>query len=126
MNKYNNYDYDCKYHIVIFTNWRYFLLENEEIINTLQNKIIDMQREKQFQLLEFNAFNNMVYLKVQCVPDVSPLTLMKHIRHQTAIDIKNRFPKIKKSVPAIWTKKGILSTNTISKESIQEFIEKEL
>ena len=121
MNQSNNYIHHCEYTFVFCTCYRYPLLDKEGIKEALYQKIIDMQEEGQFELLDFKTWPDAVYLKVQCIPDVSPLALMKHIKQQTATEIKKRYPAIKNAVPTIWPRKGILSTKPIPEEEIEQF-----
>lgn len=100
-------------------------MNREGITELLQKKIKDMQNEGQFKLLAFRTWPDAVHLKVKCMPDVSPLECMKHIKQQTAMEIKKTYPKIINSVPVIWPRKGIVSTRSISEEEIEQFRNKQ-
>lgn len=124
-NKTENYKHDCTYEFLFCTCYRYPLMNREGIAELLQKKIKDMQSEGQFQLLSFRTWPDAVHLKVKCMPDVSPLECMKHIKQQTAMEIKKTCPKIINSVPVIWPRKGIISTKGITEEMIEEFREEQ-
>ena len=121
MNTSNGYIYNCKYYFIFSSYHHYPLFKNGDIKKATHKKIIEMEKEGQFQLLEFKTWPDTIYLKVQVIPDVSPLSLMKHIKQQTAMDIKKQFPEIKKAVPTIWPKRGIITTNSLSEKIIEQY-----
>ena len=105
----NHYVYSCKYHIVWCPKYRRKVLVNG-VDARLKELIYQLTNKEGSEVLELEVMPDHVHLLVELPPSIAPLDYIKHIKRQTATILKREFPKIKATLPSMWTRSVFIST----------------
>lgn len=86
----NHYKYSCKYHIIFCPKYRKKVLVNG-VDEDLKKIILDLQKDM-YKVIEMEIMPDYVHLFLDCSPYKSPVDIVKHIKHQSALILKKKYP----------------------------------
>lgn len=118
-----HYMYNCKYHIIFCTKYRKKVLVNG-VNDDLKKIILDLQKDI-YKVIEMEVMPDHVHLFLDCNPYKSPVDIVKHIKHQSALIMKKKYPvELDQKMPCFWTRSAFISSvGTISMETAQAYIQ---
>ena len=122
-NNSNHYTYSCKYHIIFCSKYRKKVL-TDGVDEDLKRIIFELQ-EDMYKVIEMEIMPEHVHLLLDCNPYKSPVDIVKHIKYQSALQLKKLYPvKLAKNMPCLWTRSAFISSvGTVSMEVAQEYIQ---
>lgn len=121
-NRSSHYPYSCKYHIIFCPKYRKKALVNG-VDEDLKKIILDLQKDM-YKVIEMEVMPDYVHLLLDCNPYKSLVDIVKHIKHQSALILKKKYPvELDQKMPCFWTRSVFISSvGTISMETVQAYI----
>lgn len=115
--------YSCQYHVVFCTKHQRKLLD-ENISVRLSEIIREIALEKEFSVLEMKISTNQVHLLLDCNPEIGIVNYVKSIKHTSAKILKEEFPHLRVTAPALWTRSTFISSaGDVDIDIINEYID---
>jgi len=117
--------YDCRYHIVWITKYRFKVID-EEIKTSLKWSIKYTCDWKGIEIIKGAVEKEHVHLYLQIPPKYSISDVMKWIKGKSSEKLLKTFPKLSKQYWGrhLWARGYFVSTVGISDEIIRKYIEK--
>jgi len=118
--------YDCRYHIVFVTKYRFKIID-KEIEIALKWIIKEICDWKEIEIIEGAVKEEHVHLYLQIPPKHSISNVMKWIKGKSAERLFRRFPKLKKQYWGrhLWARGYFVSTVGITDNIIRRYIQKQ-
>jgi len=115
--------YDCRYHIIWITKYRFKVLE-AEIITALKWSIKHTCDWKGIEIISGTVGEEHVHLYLQIPPKHSISEAMQWIKGKSAEELLKKFPKLSKQYWGrhLWARGYFVSTVGISDEVIKKYI----
>jgi len=104
-----NVVYSCKYHVVWCPKYRRKVLVNA-VEQRLREIISETITEYRSELLALEILPDHVHLLVEVDPQFGVHRLVKYLKGRTSRYLRNEFPKLKSSMPCLWTNSYFVST----------------
>ncbi|MFL8710899.1 IS200/IS605 family transposase [Clostridioides sp. GD02377] len=117
---------DCDYHIAFCTKYKKDVLINE-VKEMLEDILKEEAKKLCVEIKEINIHENYVHLFISChtVPGVH--IVIKKLKDRSAKMLMDTFPKLKSSMPNMWTRKYFCSTSpTLDVNLMERYIESEI
>jgi len=118
--------YDCRYHIVWVTKYRFKIID-QEIEIALKWIIKEICDWKGIDILEGAVKEEHIHLYLQIPPKYSISDVLKWIKGKSAERLLRKFPKLEKQYWGrhLWARGYFVSTVGITDEVIREYIQKQ-
>ena len=124
----NHCVYICDYHLVLPTKYRHEVI-TDTIWQYLHGKLVAVTNHyPKLYLKEANHDTTHIHLLISIPPQQSVGDAVRLIKSNTAQDIKDQFPELKKyywGTDSLWSAGYFVSTVGISDEVIKRYIEKQ-
>ena len=129
LNKYKRQShsvYDCRYHIVWVTKYRFKVID-KEIEIALKWAIKNICDWKGIDILEGSVMPEHVHLYLQIPPKYSISDVMQWVKGKSAEQLLKKFPKLEKQYWGrhLWARGYFVSTVGIADTVIREYIQKQ-
>ena len=114
----------CQYHIVWTPKYRYRILEGE-IAKVTQESIRNFTSQQKCEIKELNVQHDHVHLLVMIPPKVSVSNYVGTVKGRTAIQILNKFRKLKKKPywgNHFWARGYCVDTVGLDEEMIRKYV----
>ena len=123
--KLSHVTYDCRYHIVWITKYRFKVID-EKIKTELKWNIKQTCDWKCIEIIRGTVGENHVHLYVQIPPKYSISEVMKWIKGKSAEKLLKKFPVLSKQYWGrhLWARGYFVSTVGITDEIIKKYIKK--
>ena len=118
--------YDCRYHIVFVTKYRFKII-NKEIEIALKWIIKEICDWKDIEIIEGAVKEEHIHLYLQIPPKYSISDVMKWIKGKSSERLLRRFPELKKKYWGrhFWARGYFVSTIGITDDVIRKYIQKQ-
>lgn len=120
--------YHCQYHLVIVTKYRRSLF-NEGIFAYFDKQLAEItEHYPQIKFLETNHDKDHIHLLISIPPTISVGKAVGLIKQNTARELKQKFPFIKKiywGTDSVWSESYFVSTVGINENIIKKYIEEQ-
>ena len=115
--------YDCRYHVVWTTKYRFKIID-EKIETGLKWAIKEVCDWKDIQILEGSIGEEHIHLYLQIPPKYSISDVMKWIKGKSATKLLKSFPKLEKQYWGrhLWARGYFVSTVGITDNIIRQYI----
>jgi len=121
----DRYMYCCSYTFLFCTKYKKEIL-TKEIRDDLYSYINQYFCNEDYNLKELTINSNNILLTVEAPVRLSPEDIVISLKRKTARYIKDNYDFVNRTVPSVWTKKALISTDeSIPEEIIKEFINKQ-
>ncbi|HFL3653923.1 TPA: IS200/IS605 family transposase [Clostridioides difficile] len=117
---------DCDYHIAFCTKYKKSILINE-VKELLEDILKEEAKKLSVEIKELNIHEYYVHLFISChtVPGIH--IVIKTLKNRSAKILMDTFPKLKSSMPNMWTRKYLCSTKpTLDVNLMKVYIESEI
>ena len=104
-----NVVYSCKYHVVWCPKYRRKVLV-DAVEQRLGEIIYETVFEYRSELLALEILPDHVHLLVEVDPQFGIHRMVKYLKGRTSRYLRNEFPKLKSSMPCLWTNSYFVST----------------
>jgi putative transposase len=118
--------YDCTYHIVWITKYRYPVLIGD-IALRVRDLVRQICQENQVEIIRGTVSNNHVHVYVSVPPFLSISKLVQLLKGKTSRKVQQEFPELKKKYwgQHFWAiGYFVRTTGNVTDEMIKEYIEK--
>lgn len=127
LNKYrklSHVTYDCRYHVVWITKYRFKVID-DEIKTSLKWSIKQVCDSKDIEIIRGTVGENHIHLYLQIPPKYSISNVMKWIKGKSAEKLLKTFPKLSNRYWGrhLWARGYFVSTVGITDEIIKKYIE---
>ena len=116
--------YDCRYHVVWVTKYRFQIID-QEIAIALKWAIKEVCDWKGIEILEGSVKEEHVHLYLQIPPKYSISDAMKWVKGKSATKLLQSFPKLEKQYwgRRLWARGYFVSTVGITDSIIRQYIQ---
>ena len=122
----NHCVYLCDYHIVFPTKYRHKVI-TEDIWSHLYGKLLELTAHyPKIYFKEANHDQDHVHLLVSIPPQMSAGSVIRLVKTNTSVKLKERFPILKKyywGTDSLWSSGYFVSTVGVSSEIIKRYVE---
>ena len=122
----NHCVYLCDYHIVISTKYRHKVI-TDELWKYLQGKLLDITTHyPKLYIHEANHDKDHIHIMISVPPQMTISTVVRLIKSNTARNIKEKFPVLKKhywGTQSFWSGGYFVSTVGVNQDIIKRYIQ---
>ena len=114
--------YNLGYHIIWCPKYRKAILTGE-IEKRLKELLSEKAKEEEWEIIEMEVMPDHVHIFIKVKPSDAPITIASRLKGYTSFKLRSEFPKIKSSLPTLWTRSFFVeSVGCISEETIKKYI----
>ena len=115
--------YSCQYHVIFCPKYRKRMLVGD-IEKRLKEILNEVANEFDFKIIEMEIMPDHVHMIVDCNPRFGIMECVKKIKSVSARILRAEFPRLKTSMPNLWTRSAFISTvGSVSLEVVKNYIE---
>lgn len=120
-----NLVYSCQYHVIFTSKYRRKIFVTP-IDSELKNIFIEVARLFDFEILEQEVMPDHVHLLVSVNPNFGISSAVAKLKSISARKLREKFPKLKKQLPCLWTNSKFVSTvGSVSLDVVKKYIEEQ-
>lgn len=119
--KTKNVVYFINFHIVFCTRYRRNIFQVENVKEQFIAMVKSISKELDVTILEIQCENDHVYLQINCSPKFGAAVIIQKVKYATSKHLRSEFKEFEK-MPNIWTRNYLISTNSIQKELIEQYV----
>ena len=118
--------YDCTYHLVWITKYRYPILVGD-IGHRVKDLVQDICRDQQVEIIRGRVASDHVHIYVSMPPYLSVSKLVQYLKGKTSRKVQQEFPELRKRY---WGKHlwavgyFVRTTGNVTDEMIKQYIER--
>lgn len=114
--------YNLGYHIIWCPKYKKAILTGE-IEKRLKELLTEKAKEEEWEIVEMEVMPDHVHIFIKVKPSDAPITIASRLKGYTSFKLRSEFPKIKSSLPTLWTRSFFVeSVGCISEETIKKYI----
>lgn len=122
MSEWNESDfftYRCIYKVVFCTRFARKVL-NDEMQEYLKMLFFDIAAKYNFKILSIQTWENQIHMKIDCSPEFGVAEAIKKLKRESSPKIKEQFPKLKTTLPSIWTRTAFINSLRNEDEDVDD------
>lgn len=113
------FTYRCIYKVVFCTRFARKVL-NDEMQEYLKQLFFEIADKYNFKIISIYILENQIHLKIDCSPEFGVSEAIKKLKRESSPQIKDKFPKLKTTLPSIWTRTAFIASLRNEDEDVDD------